>query len=336
MLPLISVIVPVYNVEPYLRECLDSIVNQTYKNLEIILVDDGSTDNSAQICDEYADKDNRIKVIHKHNAGVVEARIDGLKESKAEYIIFVDSDDFIETNFISVMYKNLKEYNADLVCCQYFDYDAKSKKAPERPKSGYYNKNDIENVLKNNFLYDKITGIAGFNPFLCCKLIKRNKLSGCLEEGRTLFYGEDQVSTLSLLYTIDSMVVIKDYLYFYRKRGGQTTATYKDALWENMDLYFYKLNEVDRKDFLKEQIKLRNLTMVTMLTNMLFSEKSYISAKNVVEKYSNLEFVIKAKSNNYENFKIKRKVQLFLVKNNCWFFYYFMHKFYKILKQIVK
>ena len=132
------------------------------------------------------------------------------------------------------------------------------------------------------------------------------------------------------------MVVIKDYLYFYRKRAGQATATYKDALWKNIDFYFYKLHEVDRKDFLKNQIKLRSLAMVTMLTNMLIAEKSYSSIESVLKKYSNLEFVIKAKRNNYEDFKIKKKVQLFLLKNNCWFFYYFIHKCYKILKQLVK
>lgn len=336
MNPLISIIVPVYNVEDYLKECLDSIVNQTYKNLDIILVDDGSTDSSGKICDKYADKDNRIKVIHKHNAGVVEARIDGLKESKAEYIIFVDSDDFIETNFVSVMYKNLKEYNADLVCCQYFDYDGRIKKSPERPQNGYYNKNDIENILKTNFLYDKTTEIAGFNLFLWSKLVKRSKLLGCLEKGRTLFYCEDQVSTLSLLYAIDSMIIIKDYLYFYRKRAGQATATYKDALWENIDLYFYKLYELDKKGFLQKQIKLRSFATFIMLNRSLISEKSYISAKNTVDRYRNLEFVVKAKSNNYKDFNIKRKVQLFLLKNNCWLFYYFVHKSYKILKQLVK
>ncbi len=336
MNPLISIIVPVYNVENYLRKCLNSIINQTYKNLEIILIDDGSTDESGKICDEYAGRDDRIKAIHKYNAGVVEARIDGLKESKAEYIIFVDSDDFIEINFVSVMYKNLKEYNVDLVCCQYFDYDGNSIKTPERPKCGYYNKKDIENILKTNFLYDKTAGIAGFNPFLWCKLIKRNKLSGCLEEGRNLFYGEDQVTILSLLYAIDSMTVIKDYLYFYRKRAGQATATYKDALWENIDFYFYKLHEIDRKDFLKNQIKLRSLAMVTMLTNMLIAEKSYSSIESVLKKYSNLAFVIRARKNKYKDFNNKRKIQLFLLKNNFWYLYYLMHKTYKILKQLVK
>lgn len=92
----ISVIIPVYNVEKYLRQCVDSIINQTYKNIEIILIDDGSTDSCPVICDEYAVKDDRIKVIHKKNAGVSAARNDGLKEITGDYVTYVDSDDWLD------------------------------------------------------------------------------------------------------------------------------------------------------------------------------------------------------------------------------------------------
>ena len=101
---LISIIVPVYNVEPYLNKCLDSIVNQTYKKLEIILIDDGSTDNSGLICDEYASKDNRIIVVHQKNKGLSAARNVGLNIAKGDYIAFVDSDDFIEKDMYFTMY----------------------------------------------------------------------------------------------------------------------------------------------------------------------------------------------------------------------------------------
>ena len=98
--PLVTVIVPVYKVEPYLRRCLDSIVNQTYKNLEIILIDDGSPDNCGVICDEYAENDKRIKVIHKENGGVSRARNEGINVARGEYIAFVDSDDYIEPDLV--------------------------------------------------------------------------------------------------------------------------------------------------------------------------------------------------------------------------------------------
>lgn len=111
----ISVIVPVYNVEDYLEECINSILGQTYKNLEIILVDDGSTDNSSKICDIYEKKDKRIKVIHKENGGLSSARNEGLKYRTGEYISFVDSDDFIDKTMYEKLYSAIKKYDADVV-----------------------------------------------------------------------------------------------------------------------------------------------------------------------------------------------------------------------------
>ncbi len=111
----ISIIVPVYKVEKYLDRCAESIVNQTYKNLEIILVDDGSPDNCPQMCDDWAKKDNRIKVIHKENGGVSSARNVGIDNATGKYIQFVDSDDYLELNACEVLLNNMKETNADLV-----------------------------------------------------------------------------------------------------------------------------------------------------------------------------------------------------------------------------
>ena len=112
--PLISVIIPIYNVEQYLRRCLDSIVNQSYTNLEIILVDDGSPDSSPQICDKYASKDNRIIVIHKENGGLSDARNAGLDICKGEYISFVDSDDWVSQDYINELYSSIKNSHADI------------------------------------------------------------------------------------------------------------------------------------------------------------------------------------------------------------------------------
>ena len=114
--PLISIIIPVYKVEPYLRNCLDSIVNQTNRNLEIILVDDGSPDKSGDICDAYAAADERIIVIHQNNQGVSAARNAGLDIAKGDYILFVDSDDWIEQETCEAVLDLALKNNADLVC----------------------------------------------------------------------------------------------------------------------------------------------------------------------------------------------------------------------------
>ena len=111
---LITVVVPIYKVEKYLEKCIDSIIKQTYENLEIILVDDGSPDKCPQICDEYAKKDSRIKVIHKKNGGLSDARNAGIDIAKGEYITFVDSDDYIEKDYVEVLYDSIKENDSDM------------------------------------------------------------------------------------------------------------------------------------------------------------------------------------------------------------------------------
>ncbi len=117
MEPLISVVVAVYNSEPYLHRCIESIILQSYKNLQIILVDDGSPDNSGAICDEYAKEDSRITVIHKENGGLSDARNKGIDIAKGEYITFVDADDYISFDFVEVLYGCIKEFDADISVC---------------------------------------------------------------------------------------------------------------------------------------------------------------------------------------------------------------------------
>lgn len=115
----ISIVVPVYNVEFYLRKCLDSIINQTYKKIEIILIDDGSTDDSGKICDEYAKKDSRIKVIHKENGGLSDARNVGIANAIGKYITFIDSDDYVDVDYVEYLYNLIKKYNTDISFCKF-------------------------------------------------------------------------------------------------------------------------------------------------------------------------------------------------------------------------
>lgn len=124
---LISVVVPVYNVQDCLDECLESIVSQTYKNLEIIVIDDGSTDLSSKKCDEWSKKDSRIKVIHQENKGLAETRNVGISKSTGKYISFVDSDDFIDSKMIEILYKTLVKTNSQISVCKFKRVDNYSK-----------------------------------------------------------------------------------------------------------------------------------------------------------------------------------------------------------------
>lgn len=166
---LITIIVPAYNVEKYLKKCLESIINQTYKNLEIILVDDGSTDNSGRICDEYAEKDDRIIVIHQENAGVSSARNKGIEIAKGEYIGFVDGDDYIEENMYEVLYKNLIQFDVDISMCNYYIVKNNQKS---------FHKHDIKKGIlindKKEFL--ELLNLNYYRGFLWNKLFKTKML----------------------------------------------------------------------------------------------------------------------------------------------------------------
>lgn len=129
---LISIIVPIYNTEKYLRKCVNSIINQTYKDLEIILVDDGSSDTCPKICDEFAEIDNRIVVLHKKNEGVSAARNSGLDIAKGEYIGFVDSDDYIAPDMYEMLLTRILKENSDMACCNYLQVDENCKSFPNQ------------------------------------------------------------------------------------------------------------------------------------------------------------------------------------------------------------
>ena len=122
MLETISIIIPIYNVESYLRKCLDSIIEQSFPYFELLLINDGSTDASAHICQEYVEKDDRIRYFEKENGGVSSARNFGIKHSRGEYIIFIDSDDWVEPNYLEILYKTMKELEGDIVVTNYYTF----------------------------------------------------------------------------------------------------------------------------------------------------------------------------------------------------------------------
>lgn len=214
MRPLISVIVPVYNVAEYLSECIESILKQTYSNLEIILIDDGSIDGSGQICDEYMKKDKRICVIHKNNGGVSSARNTGLEQFKGDYITFVDADDSIEPHYCEVLLDVIEKFNADMSCCSLSGIDG-VKKFPIGYQSLNTKEQKIVNLKEDSFNFFQWYSING--PF--CKLIKKD-LIGELRFDESLCVGEDLVFYINLLKKSNKCVATAQTLYNYRIREG--------------------------------------------------------------------------------------------------------------------
>lgn len=268
---LISVIVPVYKVEKYLPACVESILAQTHKDLEIILVDDGSPDGCLDICMEFAEMDPRVQVVSQENAGVTAARMNGFLHSHGEFIMFVDGDDYIAPDMVELMVKAQQEYQVDIVSCQYYDVEyGQAVPAVVRPKPGYYDRDRLVELLKKNFLYDKCTEIAGMSGYLWTRLFKKTLVQLSLEAGQGLVHSEDQIGLFQALYNADSMYVMEEPLYYYVVRQGQATRSYNAAYWKNFKLFFARMQEIDRENYLKDQLPDRVAMILRSLIKMEF------------------------------------------------------------------
>lgn len=309
---LISVIIPIYKVEKYLRQCIDSVVMQTYNNLEIILVDDGSPDSCPQICDEYAAKDDRILVIHKTNAGLSDARNKGLDIATGKYIVFVDSDDFISLDMIEKLHSSIVNNKADLAICDIKIVDEEGKETLEDivPLTNtiwtradfwhnfYYNNHCIQCVVAWNKMYKKSIihnvrydlGKIHEDEFIIDKIISQcNKIS--VMEMKLYSYRKRDDSITGEKYSCKNLDILEAYIN-RAKRGlmNQDYLLYKDTLKFAVGNYIkaYSNLEYICDDGKKRYIKLRKQFIVQYFRGIL----KPISLKF---KLSTLTFVISEK-----------------------------------------
>lgn len=231
--PKISIIVPVYKVEPYINKCIDSILNQTFTDFELILVDDGSPDNCGNICDEYALKDKRVVVIHQENGGLSSARNKGIDVSKGEYIGFVDGDDIISENMYEVLYNICIVNCADISSCSYkkfeHDYEVLNSKKIETEKI------EVKTYIKNNIIEAYYRGELN-SVSSCNKLYKKIIFNDILFPVGRIY--EDVSTTYKLFLTINKLVETNEKLYFYRFRQGSiTNSSFNDKRFDIIPLY---------------------------------------------------------------------------------------------------
>lgn len=218
--PMITVIVPVYQVCQYVGECVESLIHQTYKNLEILLVDDGSTDGSGKLCDEYAGKDARVRIIHQENRGLSGARNTGLDHAKGEYIAFVDADDLVKNEYIEELYNLILKYKADISACLY-----------ERSKTGIFhdqnNGKHREICMTSEELLKCWHGkYKKYETIVCNKLYHKNVLNQQkrmirFPEGRR---HEDVLTSHLLVQNAHKIALTTDIFYLYRVREGSITS----------------------------------------------------------------------------------------------------------------
>ncbi len=238
---LISVVVPIYNVEAFLSKCIDSIIYQSYKKLQIILVDDGSTDRCAAICDEYASRDERIEVIHKQNGGLSDARNVGIERAKGQYITFVDSDDAIEFDMIEYLYGLLYENRVDMSVCQKLDITEDDEKLNqgESPVDKIYVLHGKE-VCMHDFLSRKDITVTAWGKLYRMDLFHEIRYP----LGK---YHEDTFTTYKLIGLCEAIAVGDSPKYLYRHRKGSImlqsfSVKHLDAIDANIE----KMNYMQR------------------------------------------------------------------------------------------
>ncbi len=238
----ISIIIPVYNVEKYLNRCLDSIINQTFKDLEIICIDDGSTDTSSKILEEYASKDTRIKVIHQKNSGLSAVRNKGIALASGEYISFIDSDDWIDLNFYERLYSSAKKYDADIAAAGIIRLNQHRQK--------FYLKFSEEKTYTNTDEKFKICDIPDVN-YVWNKIYKLEKIKNCKLNFIEGIVYEDLIYTPQVIYYLDKLVTVPNTYYYYWRTPNSIVANkskeYKKDMEysKNLALNFMKTHNIN-------------------------------------------------------------------------------------------
>ena len=232
----ISVIVPIYKVEDYLHRCVDSIINQTYTNLEIILVDDGSPDNCPMICDEYAEKDSRIKIIHKENGGLSDARNAGLDISTGEYIMFIDSDDFVDKDMMKSMMQNMIDNEADMVVCNInYVYDDKE----------VVKYNQADRILDRYEAMEEYLKDGIVQAIACNKLYKKELIEEIrFELNKT---NEDEFFTYKVVDKANKIYYNSKPYYNYLQRSSSIMGKYSIKRLDGVEASYERLNFIHEK-----------------------------------------------------------------------------------------
>lgn len=245
---LVSIIIPVFNSQQYIDECVKSVINQTYSNIEIVLVDDGSTDKSGEICDSLAKADNRIKVVHKANAGLGMARNTGLENATGDYVEFLDSDDYISVDCIETLISQIKRQKAEAVFCKYarFDTERNYLDAIEHSNVRIFTGEDIvEHVLLEmvgslpNAHMDSGFDMSACTALYSIDLIKKYTIRFKSERE---YISEDLLFNIEFLRGANTVVAIDKQLYFYRMNGNSLTTTYNPLRFSKDKIMYEYLN----------------------------------------------------------------------------------------------
>lgn len=321
---LISIIIPVYNVEKYISKCLNTSIRQTYKNIEIIVVNDGSTDKSGIICDEFAKEDPRIKVIHTTNKGVSSARNLGIREANGKYITFIDSDDYVNERYIEILYNLCKNEKADIGICGTMDV---SENEEIICKSKIIKKTlNYEATIKELLLEKYFTNV------IWAKMYKKEIFCDVKFNLKTKI-GED----LELLYQVIKRCKIinvdtSKYLYYYRRREGCITSQRYNENWKReIEIVETIINDFknNNSSLYKYAIKRYIRINVTCINKIIKTNGNNNSIKKLRDN------IIKYKDDMFFKAKLKEKIQIYLIVNNLKQYIYIVRLLIKKINSMV-
>lgn len=280
----VSVILPVYNGEKYLPAALDSLVNQSYTNLEIIAVDDGSTDSSGDIIRRYAQADPRVVLLSQDNQGVSAARNLGLDRAKGDYLAFLDADDFIEADTYGIMVAAAAANDAEMVICGFNHYyDGKVVAAPSSIKAGLYSGSELAG-LQRELVFP--TKEHYFHAYLYNRLLRRDLVESIhLRFDRDIKRSEDYLFLVTLTQAVKRLYVLAERMVYYRKHAASITHNYLPGYWPMVQTIYNKLKEQDLP------LDRLNLMLVARARNAIYLEtlaedslkKRYCRARNIVK-----------------------------------------------------
>lgn len=300
----ISVIVPIYKVENYLHRCVDSIINQTYTNLEIILVDDGSPDNCPMICDEYAKKDSRIRVVHKKNGGLSDARNAGLDIATGEYIMFIDSDDFVDTEMMGSMMRNMIDDNVDMVVCNikyvYEDREVVKYNQSDRILDRY--------EAMEEYLKDGVVQAVAWN-----KLYKKSLINNMrYKVGKT---NEDEFFTYKIVDKTEKIYYNSRPFYNYIQRDSSIMGKYSIKRLDGVEASYERLNFIKKKyPTLYEKEKKTFVNLCIYSYQMILREPNLDKDKQGRKTLNNYRKKIKFNKTELKNYSYKDKLKIYLSK----------------------
>ncbi len=261
MRPKVSLVIPVYNVEKFFRRCINSVLNQTLKDIEIILVDDGSLDNCPALCDEVSEQDSRVKVIHKKNEGLGFARNSGMKIANGEYIAFIDSDDFIDVNMMEVLYEIATKKHMQAVYCGVKIYNNSGRVIKERIEVNNYTEfigNTSCREIGLNMIAPKNKNEYGYMPSVWHSIfnlsfLRANKLSFCSERQ---FKSEDIIFHIDFFAVANRIAFIPQSYYYYCYNGNSLSRTFNTNLYERTRIQYLEmlrrlhLNNYNESDYI--------------------------------------------------------------------------------------